>query len=156
MDIVRTYAKLHPNEEVVIIGGAAAAIWIEHYLGVKIPLADIDVHINTQRSINEVYQDWLALLPNYQGEMDEIFSLSPIEGNGISYDIFINQAVIYPVWINDLQVNSLYDVLKTHESCIEGLEIDLRYYGDEYTRNKLSRYRQRFNLLNDIYKQLQK
>jgi len=156
MDIVRTYARLHPNEEVVIIGGAAAAIWIEHYLGVKIPLKDIDVHINTQRSVDEVYRDWLALLPNYEGEPGEVFSLFPIDGNGISYDIFINQAIVHPVWIDGLLVDSLYNVLKTHESYIEGAEIDLSYYpDDEYTRDKLRRYRQRLNLLNEIYKHRQ-
>ena len=158
MDAVRRYIERYGMDGVVVIGGAAAYVWIKEYLGIEIPLHDIDVHITTSLTNRDIIQRWLYLLPRYRAvePISSITTLEPRDSRGhTTYDLFINEMPDMPYTVIDgLPVETLNEVIDDHVYTIEGLTSDIDYARDseelDWFLSKRSRMVYRLALLQTI------
>lgn len=151
MDTVSKYNQYYPSDRAILIGGSACYYWIYIKLGIQIPMKDIDIHITTEDSIDEVIDRFITILPGYhmKSKDEEIATLVGNSANDISYDIFINQ---YEVSDN-LSIQSIDSLIHEHKATILMMEEDLLYIEDstndeyQYILLKLNRMKDRFALL---------
>ncbi len=155
MDAIRLYVQTHPEDRVILMGGAASYIWIKNKLGIDILLKDIDVHITTQANEEKVVNDFLHLLPGYdvKGEPEVI---STLEGPGIPFDIFINQVPnIDHAIVNSIPVETVGSLIKDYEISINAMIDDLAYphlrpEDREYLMDKIPRLEHRLEMLRKL------
>ena len=137
MEVIKQYMELYPTDDVVVMGGGAAWLWLNE----QIELHDIDVHVNTGVAPIQIFNRFKDLLPGYFMTSDDIPGL-PCEGFScdkqgcMSYDIFINQDVNEGVPLNGLYVVALEDLIEEHEIFINEVEGTT----DEYELGKLRCY----------------
>lgn len=127
-------------------------------LNINVPIDDIDIHINTNKSDDVVVGQWLSLLPNYHSitPISSITTLKPINGDGIKYDIFINERDHVECTILDgVPVENIHDLMESDMNTIEGIKEDLGYINTsdierEWMVPKLERMEYRFGLLKEV------
>lgn len=158
MEVVKKYIDRFKEDRVVVIGGAAASVWIRHYLGLDIVVEDIDIHVNTCKSNETIVDRWLSYLHGYD-EVPPISSITRLTCNSkISYDIFINERDYIPAEIVDgVFVENLDEMILTHAFEIDAMRQDLSYSRTkdkerEDILNKIERMKHRLSLLRNVNK----
>lgn len=158
MEVVKKYIERFKEDRVILIGGAAAYVWIRHYLGIDIEIKDIDVHVNTSKSNETIVDRWLSYLHGYD-EVPPISSITTLVCKSkISYDIFINERGYVPAEIVDgVLVENLIELISSYQFEINSMIEDLSYSGTkdkerEYIVDKIERVNQRLCLLREVSK----
>lgn len=156
MQFINKYINTFPEDDVVLIGGAAAALIIKSCVNKNLPIKDIDVHINTKSSGEQILDKWMSILPTSysplycKDEPLELLTFIDASSQNLNLDIFINQREISSLQeINGIFVENTSNILSCLEAELDERRYEIKYINNSKPDDKLLRLEERYKLLKE-------